>query len=35
MLLLGRTLSAQELVTLGLVTQAFFPGRLMEEVIPR
>jgi chromodomain protein Y len=35
MLLLGRALSAQELVTLGLVTQSFFPGRLMEETIPR
>lgn len=35
MLLLGRSLTAQELVTLGLVTQAFFPGRLMEEAIPR
>ena len=35
MLLLGRVLTAQECVTLGLVTQAFFPGRLMEEAIPR
>lgn len=28
-------LHLQELVTLGLVTQSFFPGRLMEETIPR
>lgn len=35
MLLTGRALTAQELVTLGVVTQAFFPGRLMEEVVPR
>ena len=35
MLLVGRSLSAQEMVTLGLVTQSFFPGRLMEEAIPR
>lgn len=35
MLLLGRTLTAQELVSLSLVTQSFFPGRLMEETVPR
>jgi chromodomain protein Y len=35
MLLFGRVLTASEMVSVGLVTQAFFPGRLMEEVIPR
>jgi len=35
MLLLGRVLTASEMVGVGLVTQTFFPGRLMEELIPR
>jgi len=35
MLLMGRHLTATESVKVGLVTQTFFPGRLMEEVIPR
>jgi len=35
MLLFGRVLTASEMVGVGLVTQTFFPGRLMEEVIPR
>jgi len=35
MLLMGRHLTATESVQVGLVTQTFFPGRLMEEVIPR
>merc|ERR1719427_237915 len=35
MLLFGRHFTASEMVRVGLVTQAFFPGRLMEEVIPR
>ena len=35
MILVGRHLTAQEMTVAGLVTQTFFPGRLMEEVIPR
>ena len=35
MVLMGRVLTASEMMTAGLVTQIFFPGRLMEEVIPR
>jgi len=35
MLLFGRVLTASEMVGVGLVTQTFFPGRLMEELIPR
>ena len=35
MVLAGRHLTAQEMTGAGLVTQTFFPGRLMEEVIPR
>jgi len=35
MILTGRHLTAQEMAQAGLVTQTFFPGRLMEEVIPR
>ena len=35
MILMGRVLTAEEMKTAGLVTQIFFPGRLMEEVIPR
>ena len=35
MVLMGRHLTASEMLAAGLVTQTFFPGRLMEEVIPR
>ena len=35
MLLMGRVLTASELRAAGLVTATFFPGRLMEEVVPR
>ena len=35
MLLMGRVLTASEMVMAGLVTATFFPGRLMEEVVPR
>ena len=32
---MGRVLTASELLAAGLVTATFFPGRLMEEVVPR
>ena len=35
MILTGRHLTASEMTSAGLITQTFFPGRLMEEVIPR
>ena len=35
MLLLGRQLTADQMTAAGLVTAAFMPGKLLEEVIPR
>ena len=35
MLLTGRHLTATEMASAGLVSQTFFPGRLMEETVPR
>jgi len=35
MMLTGRSLSADQMKQEGVVSQIFFPGRLMEEVIPR
>ena len=35
MVLMGRYLTATEAVQVGLVTQTFFPTRMMEEVIPK
>ena len=35
MLLLGRQLTADQMAAAGLVTAAFMPGKLLEEVIPR
>jgi len=35
MLLMSKGLTASEMAAAGLVTDTFFPGRLMEEVVPR
>jgi len=35
MLLMGRSLTADQMREQGIVSQVFFPGRLMEEAIPR
>ena len=35
MLLMSKGLTASEMASAGLVTATFFPGRLMEEVVPR
>ena len=35
MLLMGQVLTASEMLAAGLVTATFFPGRLMEEAVPR